>query len=329
MSIGKQLIRYCTEKHIPLLAGIELTNCCNLHCKYCYVKKDEPRQIDYLFLCNLLNKLKRMGTKILVLTGGDIFCRQDIGKIIGAVEKEKMFMVLYTNGTIPLYIYRSILKSDWILRIEITVYGASEETYEQFADNGLAYCNLRENLQMLKELNKNVLIKVVPTQYNKHEIELIKQMASEFEFEISINTLVIGDSALCYSCILGDKELEEIVRNFKKEAIFKEESEKSKVMACGAGRYSFCIDCEGEVKACFISADTAGNLYEHDIRSLWKESEYFKLRRKEGGLDICNKCKSKNFCFTCTEVIRAEESKIKKRTSELCRQAKIRKEIFK
>lgn len=329
MSIGKQLIYYCTEKKIPFLAGIELTNCCNLHCKYCYVERKELKQMDFMFVCDLLRKLKHMGTRILVLTGGDIFCRQDIRDIIHAVEKEKMFMVLYTNGTIPLYEYRDILESHWILRIEITVYGASENTYMQFCGNRLAYQKLRANMELLKKLKKNVLIKIVPTQYNKHEISAIKQMASEFGFEISINTLVIGNSDLCHSCVLSDGDLKEIVKDFKKESICKDDVENRVVRACGAGRYSLCIDCNGEVKACFISTDTAGSLYENDIQSLWDESKYFKHRREGGGLSICKKCEKRGFCFTCTEVMRREEDAIKNGTSELCRQAKIREEIFK
>ena len=330
MSIGSKIKMHSMEAHIPFLAGLELTNQCNLRCRYCYVDKNAVSEMSFSLIEATLDKLRAMGTRVIVLTGGEIFMREDISDIIRLVESRKILMVLYTNGTIPLEPYREILESNWILRIELTIYGASEETYSEFCGNGLSYRFLEDNIKLLKELNKRVLIKVVPTKYNMKDIEKIKDMISNYGFEININTLVVNATDGCRSCILDDRELKRIVNGIKDDAnVNKRDTvEGFPTRVCGAGRYSLCIDYLGNLKACFISSENAGNISHLDIEKSWTQSEYFIKRQNFREPSTCIECPDRPFCFACTEILMAEGSTVRTRSSELCRQAMIRKDVF-
>ncbi len=327
MSIGTGIKAYCMEHSIPFLAGIEVTNRCNLKCKYCYVDKQITQEMDKTLISKILDELKEMGTRVIVLTGGEVFLRDDIDDIITAIEMKKMLMVIYTNGTIPLAGHAAVLKSNWILKIEMTIYGASEDTYGFFCENGKAYGQLEDNLRLLKCLNKNVLVKIVPTKYNIADIRQIKKMIDKYGFEVNINTLVIGETPNCRSCVLDDEQLFGVVNDIKNEPNVnqKNETQSRQRMLCGAGRYSICIDCCGNVKACFISKDIAGNVQDDNLREIWQYSDYFRDRRLFHGLQVCEECKKKDFCFACSEILITEDSAIKSGKSELCRQAMVRK----
>lgn len=330
MTIWDQMRQYCMEHSIPILAGIELTNRCNLRCKYCYVDKAKSQDLTLDTIENILDELQRLGTRIIVLSGGDIFMREDIEEIISAVEKRKIFMILYTNGTIPFVKHHQKLKSHWILRVEITVYGATNKTYTDFCENGYAYQCLHDNLELLHSLGKKVLIKIVPTKYNFTEIELIKEQISKYGFEVNVNTLVLETTELCHSCVLSDEQLRHVVNGIKHDnnTNCPEIVEKMPFRICGAGKYSLCIDHRGEIKACFISHDSAGNVEDQTIAELWYKSDYFRKRRHFHGLEACRSCEKRLMCFSCAEMLITENSAIVNGDSELCRQAMIRKEVF-
>ncbi len=330
MTIWDQVRLRCMSKNIPILAGIELTNACNLKCKYCYVDKEKRVAMDIHSIERLVDELSKLGTKLIVLSGGDIFMRPDIADIIKIIEKKHIMMVLYTNGTIPLKKHYSILQSPWIIRIELTVYGASSATYGRFCGNASAYYSLQDNLNLLKGINKKVLIKIVPTKYNINEIDVTRKQLEPFDFEININTLVIGNSPSCKACMLNDNELRNVVRIIELDDNLTD-NDSALTYAdtlCGAGKYSLCIDHLGNIKACFISSESAGNICTHSLSEIWNNSNYFLSRRALKRANRCDICSSRTYCFSCAELLMMEDDNIQTGNSELCRQARIRKEVM-
>jgi MoaA/NifB/PqqE/SkfB family radical SAM enzyme len=317
-------------KNSPFIAGIELTNACNLKCEYCYVDKQKHNEFSFNIVTSIVTALQKMGTRVILLTGGEIFLHSDIKKIVKYIEEKKMLMVLYTNGTIPLLGYRDILDSPWVFRCEITMYGSSDETYAVFCKNRTAYNTLLENLKFLKSYSKKVILKIVPTSYNVSDVDAMLDLAREMGLEVNINTLVFGNNVSCKSCIINDDTMRSIVGKLLDDSEVNRRDAVTDMpnRLCGAGRYSICICHNGDVKACFISNDIAGNIFENSLYKIWDTSEYFKTRRNYH-YEYCDTCEDNLYCFICSEIVMMEGNALKNRSSEICRQARIRKEVIK
>lgn len=325
MGIRDKIFNICREKRIPFCVGIEVTNMCNMSCKYCYNSESELYTMPLEIINKTIYTLSQMNTCCLTITGGEPFLRKDISDIFNCVQRHNMMYYVFTNGTIPI----DIPDSPNLLRVEITIYGGNEKTYEAFCSYKAGFNNLMKNLETLKRKNTLVLLKFVPTQYNQHDYDEIVRIARYYSCDLSVNTVVFDGNNNCKACMLNDQDLSKMIKHSIELSSARstlQKQEKSSHL-CGAGRYSFVISANGDVKACFVSKDSAGNILNSDLQSLWENSPYFELRRRMNSLNACDKCENIDFCFSCPEMILSDDDAVRHRSSELCRQTLIRKEV--
>lgn len=106
ITIGFKVIKALIEnklygKRTPIIATILITNRCNLKCFYCYAKVFN-RQVEDLSktdIFRMIDDLKRMGTVLIILSGGEPLLRDDVGEIINYIMKKNNLMCeVLTNG---------------------------------------------------------------------------------------------------------------------------------------------------------------------------------------------------------------------------------------
>lgn len=84
----------------PLLsAQIELTRKCNLHCSYCYQKKDS-KTIHKDSFKRLIDSLEKCGVLDVCLHGGEVFLMQDIWDYLSECKNKSFRTSIITNGTL-------------------------------------------------------------------------------------------------------------------------------------------------------------------------------------------------------------------------------------
>ena len=87
----------------PLIVVLNTTFRCNMRCGYCYGRFYEyPNNKDFTTeeLINLIDDLKRMGTRSITLGGGEPLIRKDIGLIIDRIKESGIECGFNTNGTL-------------------------------------------------------------------------------------------------------------------------------------------------------------------------------------------------------------------------------------
>jgi Fe-coproporphyrin III synthase len=94
-------------KRKPIAAGVPLTDCCNLSCKHCVVKKGNRGHFPYTIICDWIDRLYTAGARVLYLQGGEILLWQDGDKrpddVIAHARKRGYFHIAaVTNGTMPI-----------------------------------------------------------------------------------------------------------------------------------------------------------------------------------------------------------------------------------
>src|SRR5271170_4635333 len=185
------------NKRVPMDVSIEVTRRCPLDCLHCYnnlpmgdqaARKQEMSLAEH---CALLDELVATGCMWILYSGGEIFARRDFLQIYTEAKKRGFLVTLFTNGTMITPRVADYL-ADWRpFSIEITLYGATRETYEALTQIPGSYNRCLNGIRLLKERNLPLKLKTVPTTINKHEVYEMKRMAEEeFHAEFKFDPLV-------------------------------------------------------------------------------------------------------------------------------------------
>ena len=141
----EKLSRQASNKKIPLNAAFELTPRCNLNCRMCYIHSPQKdcsfidKELTAQQWIKLASDARDAGLLNLILTGGEIFLREDFENIYEGISKMGLSIILYTNASLI-----DQEKVKWLGRMppssmEITLYGASAQTYDKVCGNAKAY----------------------------------------------------------------------------------------------------------------------------------------------------------------------------------------------
>lgn len=80
----------------PIIASLLITEQCNLSCAYCKIEENHRLSKNEIF--TIMDRLAKVGTKVLILTGGEPFIRNDIHEIIDYSNKSGFILKINTNG---------------------------------------------------------------------------------------------------------------------------------------------------------------------------------------------------------------------------------------
>src|SRR5579872_2106852 len=123
-------------KRAPVDVSIEVTRRCPLQCLHCYNNLPmndaaaRTQELTFEEHCRLLDELVAAGTLWILYTGGEIFARSDFLQIYTEAKKRGFLVTLFTNGTMITPRVADYLAEWRPFAIEITLYGATQETYE-------------------------------------------------------------------------------------------------------------------------------------------------------------------------------------------------------
>ncbi len=101
--IGNQILK----KHTPLIAGLAITNKCNLRCQHCRVTERETEDMSFKKIISILDSFYKEGGRTVYIEGGEPFIWHDkqhnLEDIVVYAHKKRFHtVVIYTNGTIPI-----------------------------------------------------------------------------------------------------------------------------------------------------------------------------------------------------------------------------------
>ena len=84
----------------PIVLSIGITSRCNLQCSYCYSAKDNlsAKDVDLEHVTKTIEEFYALGTRVVMLQGGEPLLHKDIVKIIDYVKSKNMYCSVTTNG---------------------------------------------------------------------------------------------------------------------------------------------------------------------------------------------------------------------------------------
>ncbi|NIQ37561.1 MAG: radical SAM protein, partial [Proteobacteria bacterium] len=197
-----KLVQKSGAKRTAFSGTFEPTFRCNNRCVHCYVNKpqdddqEKGRELTYPEICRIFDEIAEQGCLRLLLTGGDPLVREDFEDIYRYAKKKGFLITLFTNGTLITPSLADFLKEFPPRFIEITLYGATEGTYERVTRSPGSYGKCLEGIELLVQRNLPLKLKTVAMTLNRHEFMRIKRFVEnlglDFRFDALINQRIDG-----------------------------------------------------------------------------------------------------------------------------------------
>ena len=142
MTYKDYLYSKAARQRIPLGGTFELSPVCNFSCHMCYVRKTKAelarlgkREITADEWIRMGKECRDAGMLYLLLTGGEPFLYPEFRRLYEALHEMGLLLILNTNGTLIDEETVGWLKDRAPSRVNVTLYGASRETYGRVCQN--------------------------------------------------------------------------------------------------------------------------------------------------------------------------------------------------
>src|SRR4030095_7360725 len=172
----------------PLRRGgvLESRSRCNLRCVHCYLGPQEEQQkkraaeMSTAEVEALIDQMVEAGTLYLTITGGDPMMRPDFPAIYRHAKQAGLLVTVFFDGVLVteriIELFRDLPPS----LVEVSIYGATAETYERVTRVPGSYEKFRAGLDRLRAAGLRLGLKSVLMTLNQHEMVAMETMAEEW-----------------------------------------------------------------------------------------------------------------------------------------------------
>jgi radical SAM protein with 4Fe4S-binding SPASM domain len=200
--------------------------------------------------------------------------------------------------------------------IEITLYGATRDTYEALTQVPGSYDRCMRGIRLLLERGLPLKLKTVPTTINQHETFEMKRLAEEefgveFKFDSLINPRIDCSQSPLAVRISPEQVVELDFSEPKRKEDYRsmaeqelsmplvvEQAERQKY-TCGGGVAGCAIDPNGTMSICVISHQQGYNIRQGSFREGW-EGPLREIRNQPRTRpSICDRCQIQSLCSMC------------------------------
>ena len=349
----KFLTQKAAKLRVPISSAFELTPLCNMKCKMCYVtlskqecdKIGRHRTIEESL--DIAHQAKVRGMLYLLLTGGEPFVYKDFKRLY--LELFKMGFIISINSNATLIDEETVkwLKEYPPQRINITLYGSSNEVYGNLCNNPKGFNQVTKAINLLKEANINIKLNYTLTPYNSDDLEFAYKFAED-------NDLILQASTYMFPPVRKDKSKigqneryspEEAAKfyvksdlllytkeKFKKRAEmmkdgllkincsdlnFDCEVDKGQKINCQAGKSLFWITWDGRMLPCGMMNTPVAYPFRDGFDNAWKqivnEVEELYLPKE------CENCKIRSACSSCGAIAYTETGRTDGKPEYMCK----------
>lgn len=215
------LAAYAAQRHVPLSGTFEITPRCNLKCKMCYVRLDRPqmsdigRELTAGEWIALAMEAADAGTLSLLITGGEPLIRDDFEELYTTLSNMGLIITLNTNATLMNDRLFKLFKRYPPTAANVTLYGASAETYEKICGNPAGFEQTLRGLDMLTEVSTELEVRTTFIKDNINELDELRRISNRYTKRFAVNILVNrpvrGACTDVESCRLNPRQAFDIV----------------------------------------------------------------------------------------------------------------------
>lgn len=337
---------------IPISGTFEITPMCNFDCKMCYIHQSKEEVVCHSRKMMTFQDWKKVadisikqGMLFLLITGGEPLTSPFFSELYEYIVKQGVLITINTNGSLMSEKVFEMLKKYPPRRINITLYGACDETYEAICGVKGMYTKVINTIEKLQDAHIQVKLNCSLTPYNVQDMEKMINYAKSRKLIIDIATYMfppirknensIGinehrftpqESAMyrleAYRLQMGDiryKEyLKDILNGYTPPLGLDEYCEDpiDGSIRCRAGKASFWMTWDGYITLCGMMNEPKVDCFESGFEKGWIKLTSISRNLHLSG--ICAKCKNVNICHSCAAMAISETGSIQGIPRYLC-----------
>lgn len=328
------LYRKASLAGVPLSGTFELTPVCNMDCKMCYVRMSRQAQEAIAPLAaaqqwlQLAQSAKKAGMLYLLLTGGEPFLHPQFRQILEGLHKMGLLITINSNGTMIDENTVAWLKNCPPVRINISLYGASDATYARLCGNPQGFTQATRAIRLLKEAGISVKLNCSLTPHNAQDLPQMVAFAKEHNLVLQVATYMfpparkdgamIGKNArfspedaayyMAYAefLALGAEKFTERAGRCPVPTDPEEHcAELGDGIRCRAGKCSFWITWQGNMTPCgMFPVENTPNVFSQPFETAWEQ-----VKAYAAGIRLpakCAGCSAKDVCHACAAMVVTE-----------------------
>jgi radical SAM protein with 4Fe4S-binding SPASM domain len=342
---GRGLWEKAARNRTPLVGSLDLTFRCNNNCIHCYCNKsphdagERAREMDTALISRIIGEIVDAGCLWLLLTGGEPLIRSDFREIYLQAKKRGMLVTIFTNGTLIDEEDADFLAEWRPSSVEVTLYGATQKTYEDITQVHGSYKRCMRGIELLLQRKVALKLKTMAMRQNVREIPMMKEYAEsmglEFRFDPLVNArLDSGRGPL--SSRLG---VEDVLRLDREDGMRWRELGRlcrenagdpgsAMLYSCGAGGTSFHVDPYGKLCMCVMARNQSYDLRDGRFGEGWSVFLKDLKAKKTSAGNRCRTCGLRSLCGQCPGWSQVEHGDDETPVAFLCEIAYNRAEAF-
>ena len=330
-----------TQRGIPLGGTFELTPLCNMNCKMCYIRmtKEEMerkgRERTAEEWLDMARQAKDKGMLFLLLTGGEPFLYKDFWYLYEELKKMGLMVSINSNGTMLQGETLERLIKNPPIRLNITVYGGSDETYAELCRCPDGYTRATEAIRQLRKAGVGVKINGSITPLNCKDITDCFAFAKEVQTPCQMGSYMFpptrrddvstarftADEAGKYQAIIDKlryepEHIQKIIDNIKTCEKNGSKNDLPQKFRCRAGRSGFWITWKGEMTGCGMMEEFYEHPFEDGFAACWERLH--KTISEQTVLTACKDCSERDICKVCPAMALAETGDFNQKPKYIC-----------
>lgn len=333
------LFRKAGAAQIPFSGTFELSPVCNFSCKMCYVRKtaqevrSSPRPPMTLENWLEIAKVGRdAGMLYVLLTGGEPLLWPHFWELYEQLIDMGMLVSINTNGSLIDEEAVARFRCRPPRRINLTVYGAGDETYEALCGAKHVFSRVDRAVDLLRQAQIPLKLNCSLTPQNAADLEKIVAYSKEKQLILQVadymfppvrrdETMVGRNERFtpqeaahyrmeAYRLQFGQEAYEAWLEKIRGGSILPPGLDESCVdpmdgkIRCRAGKSSFWITWDGWLTPCGMMTRPRIDLHGRNFMEAWLE--LFGVCRELQTSGICAKCPDFELCHACAAMALAE-----------------------
>jgi len=309
-----------TKRRVPLQGILETSYRCNLNCVHCYVnlpagdRAARARELPLERLIRLVDEMAEAGVLQVLLTGGEVLVRPDFEPLYLHCLKKGLLVTVFTNGTEVTERIADLFAAHRPHAIEVTLYGATKETYEKVTRVPGSYEKCLGGIRRLHARGLPLKLKTMALVANAHEVAAMRAIAEglglPFNLDSLLNARVDCGADRHHAQQLSAENVVDLERqdaaSFARLAAHarevvgpRPEAPDQPLYTCGAGVTGFTVDPFGALQLCQLSRRHSFDLREGSFDEGWNV-HFPKLRARRWQTQaLCRTCELVGLCGSC------------------------------
>lgn len=178
--------------HVPFAGTFELIPLCNMNCKMCYIRTSpDVMKRQGRLLCadewiRIAKEARDQGLLYLLLTGGEPLLYPEFDRLYAWLGESGIVVMLNTNGTLMTEQRAELLRKYPPRKVNISLYGASPETYGNVCGSEAGYEQTLQAVRLLKERGIPVKLNCSLTPLNCRDLEQMHAIADALDVPLQV-----------------------------------------------------------------------------------------------------------------------------------------------